>query len=255
MGIQRLELDWEGSLTPPFNRREVIAASAAALVVESGVARAALIKGGLPFQPGGTNPPEIAPAGPWHFFTPEEGTTAEAIVDRLTPADELTPGGKDLGCAVFIDRQLAGPYGHYGGFYMKGPFQHGTKQQGLQSEVTPAEHYRRALAALDAHCRQAFGKNFAALSDPQKDDVIKDLEDDKLELGGDSGQDFFRQILNDTQTGFFADPVYGGNRDMASWKMIGFPGTRYDYREWVDRHNQPVTLAPVSIKANQNASG
>jgi gluconate 2-dehydrogenase gamma chain len=180
--------------------------------------------------------------------------TVEAIVDRLIPADELTAGGKDLGCAVFIDRQLAGPYGHFGGLYMKGPFPHGTKEQGLQSEVTPAEHYRKALAGLDAHCRQAFGKNFAALLDAQKDAVIKDLEDDTLKLAEGSGQDFFKQILNDTHTGFFADPIYGGNKDMASWKMIGFPGAHYDYREWVDRPNQPVTLAPASIKDHPNSS-
>jgi gluconate 2-dehydrogenase gamma chain len=241
-------------LAPPLNRREVIAASATALILDSDVARSALIKGQLPFRPGGTNPPESAEPGPWRFFTPEEGTTVDAIVDRLIPADELTAGGKDLGCAVFIDRQLAGPYGHFGGLYMKGPFQHGTKEQGLQSEVTPAEHYRKALAALDAHCRQAFGKNFAALLDAQKDAVIKDLEDDTLKLAEGSGQDFFKQILNDTHTGFFADPIYGGNKDMASWKMIGFPGAHYDYREWVDRHNQPVTLAPASIKDHPNSS-
>jgi gluconate 2-dehydrogenase gamma chain len=114
-------------LTPRFNRREVIAASATALVLESGVAQAALVKGALPFRPGGTNPPDSALPGPWLFFNPEQGATVEAIVDRLIPADELTPGGKELGCAIFIDRQLAGPYGHDGGLYTKGPFQHGTK--------------------------------------------------------------------------------------------------------------------------------
>jgi gluconate 2-dehydrogenase gamma chain len=223
-------------------------------MLESGIAQAALVKGVLPFRPGGTNPPESAQPGPWLFFNPEEGATVEAIVDRLIPADELTPGGKDLGCAVFIDRQLAGPYGHHGGFYMKGPFQRGTTQQGAQSDVTPAEHYRKALAALDAHCRQTFANELAELPDTQKDAVIKELEDDKLRLAEGSGQDFFKQILNDTHTGFFADPVYGGNKDMASWKMIGFPGAHYDYREWVERHNQPVTLAPASIKDHSNSS-
>ena len=135
---------------------------------------------------------------------------------------------------------------------MKGPFQHGTKQQGQQSDVTPAEHYRKALAALDEHCKQAFGKGFAELPDPEKDTIIKDLEDDRRKLAEGHGQDFFKQILNDTRTGFFADPVYGGNKDMAAWKMIAFPGAHYDYREWVDRHNQPVTLTPVSIKAHPN---
>ena len=133
-------------MAPPLNRREVIAATATALILDSRGARATLIKGGLPFHPGATNAPDVAQSGSWRFFTPEEGTTVEAIVDRLIPADELTPGGKDLGCAIFIDRQLAGPYGHFGGHYMKGPFQHGTRQQGQQSDVTPAEHYRNALA-------------------------------------------------------------------------------------------------------------
>jgi gluconate 2-dehydrogenase gamma chain len=47
--------------------------------------------------------------------------------------------------------------------------------------------------------------------------------------------------------GFFADPLYGGNRGMASWKMLGFPGTRYDYRDHIDKYNQPYPLGPVSI--------
>jgi gluconate 2-dehydrogenase gamma chain len=34
---------------------------------------------------------------------------------------------------------------------------------------------------------------------------------------------------------------------MAGWKMIGFPGTRYDYRDWVERHNEKYPLPPVGI--------
>jgi gluconate 2-dehydrogenase gamma chain len=47
--------------------------------------------------------------------------------------------------------------------------------------------------------------------------------------------------------GFFADPLYGGNRDMVSWKMIGFPGARYDYRDHIDKHNVPYPGGPVAI--------
>jgi gluconate 2-dehydrogenase gamma chain len=242
----------EAALSPPLNRREVIVATASALVADSAVAHSAVIKGGLPFRPGAANPPQEASRGPWQFFTQDEATTVEAIVDRLIPADELSAGGKDLGCAVYIDRQLAGPYGHFGGYYMKGPFKHGTKEQGPQSDITPAEHYRKSLAALDNHCRSTFHMTFAELPDARKDEVIKSLEDDKLRLGDESGKDFFKQILNDTQQGFFADPVYGANKDMAAWKMIGFPGAHYDYREWVERHNQPVTLAPASMKDHPN---
>jgi gluconate 2-dehydrogenase gamma chain len=66
-------------LAPPLNRREVIAASASALVLESGVAQAAVVKGALPFRPGGTNPPDGASPDAWQFFTPEEATAVEAI--------------------------------------------------------------------------------------------------------------------------------------------------------------------------------
>jgi gluconate 2-dehydrogenase gamma chain len=75
----------------------------------------------------------------------------EALVDRVIPPDPETPGGKDIGCALYIDGQLAGPYGSFEGPYMSGPFQKGTKEQGPQSPVTPAQ-YRQALAALDRHC-------------------------------------------------------------------------------------------------------
>ena len=59
---------------------------------------------------------------------------------------------------------------------------------------------------------------------------------------------FFKQLLLNTQEGFFADPMYGGNKDMAAWKMIGFPGARYDYRDFVAKHNQLFPLPPVSIQ-------
>jgi gluconate 2-dehydrogenase gamma chain len=54
-------------------------------------------------------------------------------------------------------------------------------------------------------------------------------------------------MLQNTMEGFFADPLYGGNRNMASWKMIGFPGARYDYRDHIDKHNVRYPRPPVSI--------
>jgi gluconate 2-dehydrogenase gamma chain len=225
------------------------------LLLSWGTARAAIVRGGLPWMPGSGNPPAAVTPGGWHYFTAQEAATVEAFVDRLIPADELSPGGKDTGCAVFIDRQLAGPYGHFDGYYMSGPFQKGTKQQGPQSLVTPAQQYRTALAALDKACRDKFGgKNFTDLADDQKDDAIKSLEDGSFKLEGTDSGDFFKLILKDTQNGFLADPIYGGNKDMASWKMIGFPGAHYDYRDWIDRHNERVTLPAIGIKNHPNWS-
>jgi gluconate 2-dehydrogenase gamma chain len=143
---------------------------------------------------------------------------------------------------------MAGPQGRYESYYMSGPFQEGTKQQGTQSPITAAQQYRRAIAAVDKYCRGKFdGKVFSQLTDDQKDDVIKGLEEGSVKLDGGNGEQFLKLILQDTQNGFLADPIYGGNKDMTSWKMIGFPGAHYDYRDWVDRHNQRVPFPPVGI--------
>jgi gluconate 2-dehydrogenase gamma chain len=54
-------------------------------------------------------------------------------------------------------------------------------------------------------------------------------------------------FLQNVIEGFFSDPIYGGNRDMVGWKLIGFPGARYDYRPYVSKHNQKLALEPVGI--------
>jgi gluconate 2-dehydrogenase gamma chain len=231
------------------HRRSVLAGSLASFLLSLVPARARTIAGKLPWHPSAGIPPAQTRPGGWEFFTAEEGATVEALVDRLIPPDPKFAGGKDAGCAVFIDRQLAGPYGSAQRLYMRGPFQDGTPQQGLQSSKTPAEQYRAALAALDKHCRATqSGKVFAALADEDKDKLIGALEDGSLELEGVRTPQFFDLLLQNTKEGFFADPIYGGNRDMVGWKMIGFPGARYDYRDWVERHNEPYPLPPVGIQ-------
>ena len=216
------------------------------------VASAISIKGALPWTPAPADPPEKVTPGPWQYFTADEAAAVEALVDRLIPPDAETPGGKDTGCAVFIDRQLAGPYGRYEDHYVDGPFQTGTKEQGNQSPLAPAQYYRIALAELDRHCHDAFNTAFAKLSDDQKHQVLQGMEDGSLKLEHVDSKFFFDALLIDTQQGFFADPIYGGNKDMASWKMIGFPGARYDYRDWVHRHNERFPLPPVGISDHPN---
>ncbi|HTU55306.1 MAG TPA: gluconate 2-dehydrogenase subunit 3 family protein [Acetobacteraceae bacterium] len=235
---------------PGRHRRRTLLAGISSLVFGflSGKARALTIAGALPWTPGAAAPPAEARLGPWLFFTPAEARATEALVDRLIPPDEKTPGGKDAGCAVFIDRQLAGPYGNAHGLYMQGPFAAGTPEQGDQSPFTPAMRYRRALAALDRLSRQRFaGKPFAAIPPSEQDALLAGLESGAVALEDLDGKAFFALLLENTKEGFFADPVYGGNRGMASWTMIGFPGARYDYRDWISRHNERYPLPPVGI--------
>ena len=229
------------------SRREVLVAGAALAALGTS-AHAETLGGKLPWAPGAASPPTPLDTSVWHYFTAAEASAVEALVDRLIPADPQTPGGKDAGCAHFIDGQLAGPFGSAEGLYRQGPFEHGTPQQGPQEEATPAQLYRAALQALDAYVQAHFaGKSYAALGAADQDAVLTGLEHGTIALQGADGKQFFELLLQNTMEGFFADPLYGGNKDMAGWKLVGFPGARYDYRDHVDKHNVPYPHGPISI--------
>jgi gluconate 2-dehydrogenase gamma chain len=231
-----------------IDRRKFLVSTAIWFAGTTSLTRASIIRDHMPWSPFPRSSPEFVRPGPWQFFTSDEARVMEAIVDRIIPPDPESPGGKDAGCATFIDRQLKGPYGSAAGLYTLGPFKKGTKEQGPQSGQTPAELYRKSLAALDKYCRgNQGGKSFDQLSAEQQDDTLKGLEDGKIKLEGVDAQGFFSALLKDVPEGFFSDPIHGGNRDMAGWKMIGFPGIRYDYRDWVKRHNERYPYPPVSI--------
>src|SRR5690242_4061502 len=102
-----------------FQRRELLA-SAAWFVAGLAIARASAIHGRLPWHPSAGHPPAPVRPGPWLFFTSDEAAAAEAVADRIIPPDPQTPGGRDAGCGVYLDRQLAGPYGRNEGLYNAG---------------------------------------------------------------------------------------------------------------------------------------
>lgn len=239
-----------------IRRRDVIAGTAA-LLVGSKLAQGEVIAGHLPWHAGEGTPPQPVQPGGWKFFSPAEAQTMEALADRIIPPDPQTLGGKEAGCVVFVDRQLAGPYGHREGLYVSGPFQQGTEAQGPQSAQAPTELYRAGLAALDAYCRsgqstQTRGQGFTERTAAQQDAILRGMESGAIQLQGVNAQTFFEQVIKDVQQGFFADPIYGGNRDMCAWTMIGFPGARYDYTDWVGRHNERYPYPPVSIAGRRD---
>lgn len=228
-----------------MRRRELLYGSAALLVGCTSQPAASAVP---EWTPGPGEPPIAVKPGPWEYFTPEEGATVEILVERLIPGDEYSPSGRDAGCAVFIDRQLAGFYGSSERLYMRPPFISGSPMQGFQSPLTPAAQYRRGLAAVIAWCRLAYiGKSPTDLSPEQRDTLLKGLEGGQVKLEGADGRGFFELLLTNTMEGFFADPLYGGNKDFAGWTMLGFPGARYDYRDHIARHNERFPLPPVGI--------
>jgi gluconate 2-dehydrogenase gamma chain len=189
------------------------------------------------------------PAG-YTFFKPAEAYFIEAAVDHMIPADELSPSGTALGVATYIDRALAGSWGKGDRLYMQGPWLAGTPNQGYQLPLTPAELYRTAIRACDSYCKKAFGKMFAACKAADKEAFLKDLSGGKITLeGGIPGRTFFAAFYANVIEGMFSDPIYGGNKDKAVWKMIGFPGVMANNAENVKIYNdgRRFTADPVSI--------
>src|SRR5216110_2689019 len=188
-----------------------------------------------------------APSQTYMYLTQPEVAFVEAAVARLIPADELGPGAKEAGVATFIDRQLFGGYGTMAKKYTQGPWPEGTPQQGYQSPLTPAAVYRAGIHDTNEHCRKTYGKTFDALDRAQQDEVLKGLDGGKIELEQVRAQFFFNMLLANTVEGFFADPVYGGNRDKAGWKLVGFPGVAAVYTTFIEKHGVPYRAQPVSI--------
>jgi gluconate 2-dehydrogenase gamma chain len=229
-------------------RRGLLAS--AAFLVTTGSATARVVTKVLPWRPNEAYPVAPVIPGGYLFFTVDEANVVDAIVDRLIPTDDLGLGAKDAGVTVFIDRQLTGPYGGHDWLYMQGPFSSTSlPSQGLQSPLTPRQQYRLGLAALASYCKATFGgRGFEQLSPDEQDKLLTSMEKGEVKLPGFDSKMLFTAIYTNTIEGYFADPIYGGNRDMAGWKLVGFPGVRYDFRDVIDKPNQTYALPPVAMQ-------
>jgi gluconate 2-dehydrogenase gamma chain len=182
------------------------------------------------------------------FFNPAEAAFIEAAVARLIPKDETGPGALEAGVPEYIDRQLAGAWGAGERLYRSGPWRPGTPSQGYQLPFTPAELFRTAIRKINET-----NPGFAKLAARGQDGYLDSLQKGNEDLGGVPSKVFFESLLEATVEGFFCDPAYGGNRDMAAWKMIGFPGAYADFYELVDRHGVAFGAPPTSLA--QDARG
>ena len=179
-----------------------------------------------------TPAPTAAPADePLLTLTATEHAFFVAAADAIIPADELSPSGSDCGVATFIDRQLAGAYGSGARLYRDGPFPKGKPELGYQLSLTPREFFRAGITAANDWTRKTYGKEFDRLSEKDREAALKAMEEGKAPFPGFTSTMFFNALLQITMEGFFADPIYGGNCNMAAWKMIGYPGLPATYRE------------------------
>ena len=188
-----------------------------------------------------------APAQPGYaFLNIEEAAFVEALVDHMIPADEFTPKGTDVGLNIYIDRALAGGWGKGDRLYMQGPWKRGTPNQGYQLPLTPAQLYRAGIEATNAYCRKTYGKSFDRIDAKQREEVLVGLSTAKITF--DDGlpvRTFWSTVYQTVMEGMFSDPIYGGNRDKAGWKLIGFPGVIAVHRDNVEKYRGKKYTAEI----------
>ncbi|HLK48767.1 MAG TPA: gluconate 2-dehydrogenase subunit 3 family protein [Bryobacteraceae bacterium] len=169
---------------------------------------------------------------PLRFFTASEARVVQAACERIFPADETGPGATEAGVVIYIDGQLAGPYGRDKYRYTKAPWVESVPEHGYQGRETPREIYRAGIQKLGA---------FAELPPVERDQKLKSIE----------RTTFFRLLRQHTIEGMFSDPLHGGNANMIGWQLIGYPGPVMNYREEIDKsygqawRRKPVSLAQI----------
>jgi gluconate 2-dehydrogenase gamma chain len=208
------------------------------------------------------------------FFSPAEAATVEALVARILPGTADDPGAREAGVLTFIDVKLTSHEGFWEPTYREPPFAEAVegdvpprseqpdpfttvkvskdeiKRYGFQSMLTPRESYRMGLAALDAHSRSSMGARFSDLDEAQQDAIIGRLvEGDVPEFDSPTADGFFDMVQEDVIYGMFGDPAYGGNVDMAGWRLISYPGAQRGYTpedlQTESSNREPQSLAQL----------
>jgi gluconate 2-dehydrogenase gamma chain len=183
------------------------------------------------------------------FFTHDEAETVDAIVARLIPGTADDPGAREACVPAYIDNKLASFESFSTPTYFRPPFAKPVKRSagpqphakgailveakelpryGFQGSTTPQDAYRKGLATLDKVAKKKHGHRFINLDEATQTQLLADLEDGKVAAFKKS-KDFFKMVLEDVYEGMFSDPLYGGNRDLAGWKLVGYPGAQRAY--------------------------
>jgi gluconate 2-dehydrogenase gamma chain len=230
-----------------FGRRDFLKTA-----VVGGAAAATAAPAVLPVEARAQQPATV-PASGYAFLNLDEAAFVEALVDHMVPADELSPKGTDIGINIYIDRALAGAWGKGDRLYMQGPWKPGVPSQGYQLPLTPAQLYRAGIEATNAYCRKTYNKPFDALNETQREEVLQGLTSTKIAFeSGLPVRVFWTTVYQTVIEGMYSDPIHGGNRNKAGWKMIGFPGAIAVHRENVEKFkdkpfpNNPVSIADMS---------
>lgn len=168
---------------------------------------------------------------PLHFFTETEALIVSAAISRIFPSKIDTPGAHEAGVTLYIDRHLAGPWGHDRHRYTQPPFDDNAPPEfGYQAQATPREIYREGLKNL---------KGFHRLYPESQDAALNKLEATR----------FFHLLRRNTIEGLFCDPLHGGNANLVGWQLLGFPGPRMNNADDIEKHyGEPFRPQPTSLR-------
>ena len=237
-----------------FLKRAVVGGAVAVIVPQPQTAPA---QQGAPAPAQQVVPPPVQQAAPalspasvaYSYLNLEEQAFVETLVDHMVPADALSPKGTDIGINTYIDRALAGGWGKGERLYMQGPWKLGVPSQGYQLPLTPAELYRAGIAAANAFCVKTYGKSFDKITESQREEFLLGLQAGKVTFeNGPPARVFFTTMYQTVMEGMFSDPIYGGNRNKAGWKIIGFPGVIAVHYQNVEKfRDKKYTTDPLSI--------
>ena len=172
--------------------------------------------------------------------------------ERIFPEDENGPGAIGLGVPYYIDHQLAGKWGINAKDYRQGPFYVGEAVQGYQTQLKYHQVFDLGIEAIENHSQATFKEKFTALDGEQQDEILVALENDKVKIPGLKSSFFFEILRKATLEGAYADPLYGGNKDMQGWKMKEYPGVQMTYSAEQVGSEEFIEVAPVSLHDRLN---
>jgi gluconate 2-dehydrogenase gamma chain len=204
-----------------FLVRAAVGAGAAA---GAGLVPDAIAQNHEQMEGGAATPGAQHPSGSEHgaFFNHADAATIAAFTERIMPSAPGKPGARDADVLNYIDLALSGAYAEMQDFY------------------------RRSLASLDAHCRSTYKESFVHLAPERQDEVITALEEGKATgFTWPTAKEFFSILRTHTMEGMFADPLYGGNKDFAGWRLVGFPGAQAVFTPTDLQSKQAFTREPV----------
>jgi gluconate 2-dehydrogenase gamma chain len=208
------------------------------------------------------------------FLSEEARQTLAAAMARIIPTDR-DPGAREAGAIDFLDSYLSGGVDRVwakpdGSGFVELTGKHREVWARRVDEERAA--YAYGVEELDCRSREAYGAPFRELPEPQQDAVLTEMERGSAERVSDPAAEltefahwpaqpvgpqsadqsvearargFFQMLVMHTRQGFYADPIYGGNRGHAGWDVIGFHGPR----SLEDAHTGRYTSMPWFAEA------